>query len=437
MKHFLALLLVCGVSARRVDDVVGVWNGSLPSAVSKQLSGNPLMGNGYLGVVMGQSGPSTEWWVNTNANWRCEAGGSVAKGRCQMAALGKVTMQVFGRSGPHRTEQRLGSATVHTFSPTVNTTTFLHPLENLVFTNVSWSGAEGDVVEILSTTPLSSSDLWKSYWSAVGVESGDDGLHHFVRQPTNATGVRAVRTAVATRVVPSSGISIGTPRTLETGTFHGGGVNVTLTQSSGSFVVVTAVDDRNDVTGAIALAREANSLEAKGEWQKRWDRYWSVSTVTLPEDRAIEEFWYGAQYVTGCMTPSVEILDKFPDAPPSGLYGPWVTTDVPSWHGDYTLDYNQEAQYYAVSSSNRPDLLKGYFPPIVDWIPAARLEAQQQAKKGKIACPPTALHFACHLAPWGYQSTDTNVYMHWNGMFAALLFLHHYEFTLDADTARE
>lgn len=72
--------------------------------------------------------------------------------------------------------------------------------------------------------------------------------------------------------------------------------------------------------------------------------------------------------------------------------------------GDYTLDYNQEAQYYGVYSSNHGEHGAPYFPPITDWMPAARAMAQEHAKAGKFTCPPNALHFSCHLAPWGYQS---------------------------------
>ena len=49
----------------------------------------------------------------------------------------------------------------------------------------------------------------------------------------------------------------------------------------------------------------------------------------------------------------------------------------------------------------------------------------------RVTCPPTALHYACHLAPWGLQSFDQSVYMHWNGHFAALLFINAWEYGRD------
>ena len=127
----------------------------------------------------------------------------------------------------------------------------------------------------------------------------------------------------------------------------------------------------------------------------------SCSPTTNPADR------YGAQYVAACMSISEKVAEKNNWlVPPSGLYGPWVSGDSPSWNGDFTLDYNQEAQYYSVFASNHGEHAAPYFAPIEDWMGAARVLAQQHAKTSKLTCAPNALHYACHLAPWGYQSHD-------------------------------
>ena len=53
-----------------------------------------------------------------------------------------------------------------------------------------------------------------------------------------------------------------------------------------------------------------------------------------------------------------------------------------------------------------------YFPPITAWMDSAKQSAQAHAAKGGITCPANAMHFSCHLAPWGYQSHDQSEYMH-------------------------
>lgn len=75
--------------------------------------------------------------------------------------------------------------------------------------------------------------------------------------------------------------------------------------------------------------------------------------------------------------------------------------------------YNQESQFYGVFNSNHAEHAASYFPPIEQWMPAARLSAQAHAAKGGLVCPLNALHYSCHLAPWGYQSGDQSEYMHW------------------------
>ena len=96
--------------------------------------------------------------------------------------------------------------------------------------------------------------------------------------------------------------------------------------------------------------------------------------MSLPSQRdTLEQFWWGSQYIAGSMTPS----GRSPSAGPLRCRRPGctgVTTDGPSWNGDYTLDYNQEAQYYGVHSSNHPELA-AYCEPIWAWLPAARADA--------------------------------------------------------------
>jgi hypothetical protein len=66
-----------------------------------------------------------------------------------------------------------------------------------------------------------------------------------------------------------------------------------------------------------------------------WSAFWAKSSISLPSLPEVESFWRGAQYATACMTPTTEVLAKYQGkAPPSGLYGPWVSSDHPSWNGD-------------------------------------------------------------------------------------------------------
>lgn len=119
-----------------------------------------------------------------------------------------------------------------------------------------------------------------------------------------------------------------------------------------------------------------------------------------------------------------------------GLYGPFATGDFAFWNGDFTLDYNQEANFYHIFSNNHPEHAAAYWAPILDYMGAARLQAAQTATKANLTCASHALNYPCHIAPWGYQSRDTSIYMQWNGAYAALLFVNNWEYTRDTEFAR-
>ena len=48
-------------------------------------------------------------------------------------------------------------------------------------------------------------------------------------------------------------------------------------------------------------------------------------------------------------------------------YGPWVTTDIPNWSGNYKLSYNHQGTVVGFASSNRPELLLPYNQQVFDW----------------------------------------------------------------------
>jgi len=140
-----------------------------------------------------------------------------------------------------------------------------------------------------------------------------------------------------------------------------------------------------------------------------WKAYWGRSALFLPTRPRVQQLWYGASYAMA-LTAS-----RDPSTAPPGLYGVFATSDGCLWNGDYTLDYNQESTFFGVYSSNHAELAESYFGPILDWMPAAKTMAQQQCNASKKSCAPNALHFGCHLAPWGLQSFDTSYYVSLHG----------------------
>lgn len=114
--------------------------------------------------------------------------------------------------------------------------------------------------------------------------------------------------------------------------------------------------DNSDYTGkGIELALNADYERDKAKTQKKWESFFAASKVTL-EDKEIEKFYNSSLYhLAGCMGNK-----KFPP----GLFGNFITDDFFPWAGDYHMNYNYEAPYYCIFSSNHPELFDGYMTPL-------------------------------------------------------------------------
>ena len=85
-------------------------------------------------------------------------------------------------------------------------------------------------------------------------------------------------------------------------------------------------------------------------------------------DETLELHWYANQYVLACCAGNKRF------AP--GLYGNFITTDNPNWHGDIHLNYNYQAPFYALVSSNHVGLTDCFLQTVEPFIPEAEYYAK-------------------------------------------------------------
>ena len=127
--------------------------------------------------------------------------------------------------------------------------------------------------------------------------------------------------------------------------------------------VVTNFDDEKYVEKAVGMASDCNYEDDKVRTEEKWKSFFSASKVTL-EDKEIESFYNSSLYhLAGCMGNK-----EFPP----GLFGNFVTDDFFPWAGDYHMNYNYEAPYYCIFSSNHPELFDGYMVPVNDMTENAK-----------------------------------------------------------------
>ncbi|MCX7048080.1 MAG: hypothetical protein NTX50_21670 [Candidatus Sumerlaeota bacterium] len=241
-------------------------------------------------------------------------------------------------------------------------------------------------------------------------------LSWFTRKADNLPG-KSREVAVATRLIG------GEARADKTGVLQ-----VTMKPGETVVVVSAILSDLDAADFVEAAKKRAATLTAQEiaalstKHQAWWSDFWRRSFIEIP-DKEIEKRWYAALYIiASCSRPGKV-------AP--GLWGNWVTTDRPSWHGDFHLNYNFQAPYYIVYSSNHADLSTPFYQAIWESVPNGREMAKRHGWKG--------VHFPVGIGPWGLHSgnPDGDWGQRSDAAFAALNFLWQYQYTQDVDFLRK
>jgi len=132
-----------------------------------------------------------------------------------------------------------------------------------------------------------------------------------------------------------------------------------------------AVKDASSVT-------EKKLAKAKKQHQQWWNDFWALSSIRM-DDEMLEKYYYQSQYLFACASRE----GKF--AP--GLWGPFITSDNPSWAGDYHLNYNYQSPYWASFSSNHLSLTENYDEPMLAYMERGRQHAWNICKCRGILYP--------------------------------------------------
>jgi alpha-L-fucosidase 2 len=127
----------------------------------------------------------------------------------------------------------------------------------------------------------------------------------------------------------------------------------------------TPLDTARQRVADVTLESIATLRTAHRQW---WRDFWAKSYVDIG-DPLIEKYYYGSNYLMA----SCSRNQRFPP----GLFGNWTTADGPSWQGDYHLNYNYQAPWWGVFSSNHCELADPYDAPILDYLPVAKDNARK------------------------------------------------------------
>ena len=213
----------------------------------------------------------------------------------------------------------------------------------------------------------------------------------------------------------------------------GGAEGVLAAGQSVCFAVALVTENEAPDPAAAAVSRVggmtpagAEALEtANARW---WNGFWQASSVRLPDHPGIERIWYLSHYILACC------CDREKFAP--GIFGNFLTSDHPNWGGDYHLNYNHEAPFWGLYSSNRIDLADAYDRPVLEYMNKARENARTQ-----LGC--RGLYSKVGVGPFGYEvsamfrpdGSPNEQRPYWgqksNASYAAVNFIMRYYSTLD------
>jgi len=234
-----------------------------------------------------------------------------------------------------------------------------------------------------------------------------------------------------------------------------GQLNFTLPAGASARIQVAVVTDRNTldyVLEAQKLAKTGDELLASMEQKHAawWASFWSKSFVQIP-DSQVQDSWYGSLYLLACCSKA--------SCPPPGLWGNFITSTGMAWYGDYTLDYNYQAPFWAAYATNHYELADNYEGVLLSQMSRGEATAQyasiiaEAGQPGALSRMPHSdqlaaattrrdykgIYFYTHLIPTPGWSDDYGTF--WgqksNALFAAVNLVQRWRYTHDLAYAKE
>jgi len=198
-----------------------------------------------------------------------------------------------------------------------------------------------------------------------------------VRTPLNASSnTNAVTVAAASAFAPGVVCKLSTDSMLSASCIAAvsGTVTVASAVISNFELEASGTPSLQPMQAAAAKAAAAAASVASAERVREqsnawWKQFWDEASVNIPGMPWLEEFYYAQTYMIASAS-----RENTSGPFPAGLWGPWVFSDEPGWGGDFTLDYNHEANHWGLPANNRLGIAWPQFAPIISYLPQARKE---------------------------------------------------------------
>ncbi len=376
----LTLMWPLSTAAGHLMDYQAIFTHPPRHVPTRGMPDGPLLGNGDVGIVLAGPPARQTFYIGKNDFW------TRTPDAAKIITVGRVKLNMPALEGAtYLQKQELASAQVcGAFTKghlTVHTRSWVAADENLLVTQITCAGGRLKI--------------------AVRPAGGSAGPRQV--QADTLPG-RACKVAVVTRILGRHGMQM---------TLKPGETATLATAILSNFNVKKPLRAAQELVARLTPQKVAALAARHRAW---WDDFWARSFIDIP-DKLIEAHWYAALYVMGSCS-------RAGDTAP-GLWGNWVTTDQPHWQGDFHLNYNFEAPYYIVYSSNHCNLSLPFYQAIKDWMPLGRATAKKRGWKG--------VTYPSGIGPRGL--TSYSPYLDWgqrsDAAFAGLNFIWYWQYTQD------
>jgi len=330
----------------------------------------PLTGNGDIGLVLAYPKPGTlRFYIGKNDLWNSYSHWETPGAR----GYGALSVSCPQASGSYRAEQSLAEATV----------------------TVTLTGSETDLT--VRALVLRETNLILLEMTCIRGKARvtTDFFHTTRAEDVRCAVEKAGNTIRARKAYDSPKLEWVLRAFSMTRLLGRDSMECTLNQGE-TALAITALYTNQD--GSCPEARCENQIasltpqvltQLKAQHLAWWRQFWEESSISLPQEPLLERYWYTSHYLMACCCAE----GKF--AP--GLFGNWVTTDTPAWGGDYHLNYNYEAPWWGLYSSNHIAITQPYDQPLLDYMPAA-----QRAAREKLGC--RGLYTLVGIGPKGLRT---------------------------------
>lgn len=327
----------------------------------------PLAGNGDIGVTMGGSPNDLCFYIGKNDFWRAypvyPGGGIASPGGLSIKIDALKNATYYAEQLPAEAEIRAQFAN-----------------EATQIKIKAWVAATQNLF-IVELTPSQQCDAKIKLWATEGNtsvnESGRTNRTTWVTRSFKDTPLLEWPThiAMATQIPENEIVHLEPDRT--------------------SFIVVSIYTnyDREDWKQAAIKGASDQSIgkieDVRKEHKKWWNNFWAQSSISIG-DEFLEQYYYSSLYLLASSTRN----NKF--AP--GIWGSFITQDYSGWGGDYHLNYNYQAPYWALYSSNHIALTDNFDQPLLDYM-----EKGKQHARSLLNC--NGIYYPVGIGPKGLCTT--------------------------------